>query len=181
MNSHREIKLAASYNWFHTSSYELCDSWCFYPLQQFVYFQFQQSLINGVNIKRRGKQFSKYKTIGERILATQPCSHPHFGVVFLKVEVSEEHSPVPVCSHCSQQRLPIALWQSRTGPGLSAGDSPELVTWLRGFLHFHLGTTCTQTLLFSLTLSTGIFLLAFQGTSQLLEGLYKRDPHKLPE
>lgn len=62
MNSHREIKLAAGYNWFHTFSYELCNSWCFYPLQQSVCFQFQQSLINGVRTTRnmRGKQFPKY-------------------------------------------------------------------------------------------------------------------------
>lgn len=138
MNSHHEIKLAAGYNWFHTFSYELCNSWCFYPFQQSVYFQFQQRLINGVRplSNVRGKQFPKCtprppKELLNCVLATRPCSHSPFGVVVPKVGVSEEHSPVPVCSSCTQERLPIALWQSRTRPGLSALDSPELITWPR--------------------------------------------------
>lgn len=65
-------------------------------------------------------------------------------------------------SHCSLAKL---------RPGLSALDSPQLINWPGGFLGFCLGTACTQTLLFSLSLWIDIFLLALQTTSKLLESL----------
>lgn len=129
MNSHREIKLAASYNWFHPFSSELCNS--FYPLQQPVYFHFQQSLINGgrAGSTMRGKQSPEYtpqppKQLVNVLHNPTVLSFP-FGGCCPQGQGLEEHSPVPgEASHCSLARQD---WVLQTA--LSSAPGPE-ASWI---------------------------------------------------
>lgn len=121
------------------------------------------------------------KAIGEHILATWSCSHSPLGVLVPEVGVSEEHSPVPVCSHCTQERLPIAPWQSRIRPGLSALKTPwahHVAQRLPGFLSGH--SLYPKPALFTDSLNSHLFA-CITGHLRPFKRFVKKDPYKLLE
>lgn len=158
MNSHREIKLAASYNWFILSvtSYITCVAST--PCSKSSYFPVSaKSDQRSQNARQyESKVISKIQPKTTRAiseLGSATTAHILLLCLFSRRLRFQKNSALAQFAPV-ELRADFPLFsQSRSGPVPSAADNPKHVTWLGGFLGLCLGTNCTQTLLFVLTLS----------------------------